>query len=172
MLKNNCSFWHAEQGNMPCKTYVAWDIPCVLQEKENSIELFSAVTLNWSRRLQGKRCCSAGNKPDAANRSVWGDLCGMGSWCSLRVAPVGAVLLLCHIPQGGLTVIHIVSGVLVRIWSFFQGSVVPVKTNTYPGVFFISLASKAQLTIRKHLWHFGDGMQLVSEGFCSSFSYL
>lgn len=31
-----------------------------------------------------------------------------------------AVLLLCHVSQGGLIVVHIISGELVRIWSLFR----------------------------------------------------
>jgi len=31
-----------------------------------------------------------------------------------------AMLLLCHIAQGGLSIFRIISGELVRIWAFFR----------------------------------------------------
>ena len=51
-----------------------------------------------------------------------------------------AVMLLCHISQGGLIITHIISGVLVRIYRFSELYCVSEKagTSTYQEIFFWS----------------------------------
>lgn len=74
-----------------------------------------------------------------------------------------AMLLLCHISQDGLIIVHIISGVRVRIWSFFRAVLCLRKSgNKYlpRDLFFVNLANKAQLSVRKHLWHSGDRIYL------------
>jgi len=47
-------------------------------------------------------------------------LCGEGFMAWALGGLAAAMLLLCHIAQGGLSIFRIISGELVRIWAFFR----------------------------------------------------
>lgn len=82
---------HGVKSNMPCKNRLLWTFSMCCRNKENLIELYCVISLNWSGWLLGKRCFSTVNKLDAANCCVWGGLYGTGSrWsgcCSAAALP-------------------------------------------------------------------------------------
>lgn len=148
LWKIDCSFWHIE-WRVTCYIIntLLWTFCVCCRNEENLIELYSIISLNWSGRLLGSVTARITNL--TLQTTLCGEVCMAWALDGLSAA----MLLLCHISRGGLIIVHIISGVLVRICSFFRAVLCLWKSgNTYLGrdLFWSALQIKLILVLRKH----------------------